>query len=461
MRTLFKNFSFVFFANLISMIESAVVALIVPKFIDQAGFGYWQLYIFYMFYVSVLQFGWLEGIYLNYAGKYYDEIDKRALRSQFQGIIYFQLLMAIIVFFIGLLISNENYSFVIQLIAFGIFINNVRLFFYYILQDTNQMGKFAFISTIGNIFNILVIVGLILMNVSNYRLLAIGDMVGRLASLLYAMSTCRELLWGRCESINKIFGKARIYIRSGMMLLVSNFSANLILGIARIGIQIEFGIVMFGEVSLAINISNILMNFIFAMSQVIFPVLKRSQLKQTDLYRNLSNIVSFAMIAGLLLYYPIIFVFKLWLPSYVGSISALAILFPICVYQGYFEMITNTFMKTMRMEKKLLFINAISVIICLIVTLVGVAFHSVNSILFGVIIVFAIRSILSEVFMKTKIGSIYYGNIVNEAIVITIFIMINMIFGWLLSMLLVSALVTLDIFINFKIIRRSIQFLRF
>ena len=56
---------FSLFAQLISLAVSFLLNLIVPKFIDEYQYSYWQTYMLYIAYVGILHFGLLDGIVLR------------------------------------------------------------------------------------------------------------------------------------------------------------------------------------------------------------------------------------------------------------------------------------------------------------------------------------------------------------------------------------------------------------
>ena len=70
-------------AQMISALVSFLLALIVPRFINELSYSYWQTYVLYVGYVGVLHFGLLDGLILRYSKYDYEELDKSRLRSQF------------------------------------------------------------------------------------------------------------------------------------------------------------------------------------------------------------------------------------------------------------------------------------------------------------------------------------------------------------------------------------------
>jgi O-antigen/teichoic acid export membrane protein len=74
-----KNISLSVLVQAISLIVSFVLNLIVPKFIDEYQYSYWQTFLLYAQYVGILHFGLLDGIVLRYSQYDYDELDKKVV----------------------------------------------------------------------------------------------------------------------------------------------------------------------------------------------------------------------------------------------------------------------------------------------------------------------------------------------------------------------------------------------
>lgn len=77
MNKIIKNFSYTLTSNIIAFLISALVTFIVPKVLGVENYSYFQLYLFYVSYTGFLHFGWADGIYLRYGGKYYEELDRK------------------------------------------------------------------------------------------------------------------------------------------------------------------------------------------------------------------------------------------------------------------------------------------------------------------------------------------------------------------------------------------------
>ena len=69
-----KGIIYVFVANLINLIISLAKGFILPKYLSIESYALIQTYLLYVSYVGLLHFGYLDGLYLKYGGRNFEEI---------------------------------------------------------------------------------------------------------------------------------------------------------------------------------------------------------------------------------------------------------------------------------------------------------------------------------------------------------------------------------------------------
>ena len=84
-------------AQIISLAVSFLLNLVIPKFIDEYAYSYWQMYVLYVGYVGVLHFGLLDGLVLRYGAYDYDELDRARIRSQFKFLLFTTAALALLI----------------------------------------------------------------------------------------------------------------------------------------------------------------------------------------------------------------------------------------------------------------------------------------------------------------------------------------------------------------------------
>ncbi|HFD1829677.1 TPA: lipopolysaccharide biosynthesis protein, partial [Enterococcus faecium] len=190
---------------------------------------------------------------------------------------------------------------------------------------------------------------------------------------LWGMYIIRDLLFKNIHLNNKIFGEIFENIRVGSSLMFSNIASMLISGIPRWFVERKWDVETFGKLSLTLNISNLFMVFMNAIGIVLFPILRRAnQNKLSQIYRNIRSVFVPFTYCLLIFFFPIKFILEIWLPEYSESMSYMGILFPMIVYEGRVSLLINTFLKTIRKEKSILYINLLTLVVSVTASILSI-----------------------------------------------------------------------------------------
>ena len=136
------------------------------------------------------------------------------------------------------------------------------------------------------------------------------------------------------------------------------------------------------------------------------------------------------VMGALIFYYPAKVVLSAWLPNYADSLTYMAILFPICVYEGKMALLVNTYLKTLRKERLMLNINLISLSLSVVLSFISAAiFNNLNFTVLSIVIVLVFRCVLGEVFVSKIIKISVSKDILLELIMTGVFI----ISGWYIN----------------------------
>ncbi|MCT3551754.1 lipopolysaccharide biosynthesis protein [Lentilactobacillus buchneri] len=425
--SLIRNFSYVISSNFISLAISSIAVLIVPKFLGVESYGYWQLYIFYTAYVGVLHLGWLDGIYLRFGGVKYGNLDKRLFNSQFVEFALMQFLIAFGIVIYGFQLTDQNRSFIIIMTAMAMIFVNLGQFCLYILQDTNRIRDYSFDTAIGRIIYFAIVLLLIFNGSRDFRLFIIADLIGRFIAMMYGFYLCKDIVFYKLSRFVWSFKETYKNFAIGINLLIANTANSLIIGIVRYGIQHYWGISIFGKISLTLNISNLLMTFVSAISLVLYPTLRRlDKDKVQNVYVGIRQTLTIILLTGLIAYYPVNYLLGLWLPKYADSLRYMALLFPMCVYSGKFQLLISTFMKILRYERDLLLVNVVSVAFSVIITIINVFFiKSLIFIMISIVFILWIQSNFGEYILGKRMDIKTMPGIWEETLVVVAFISLN------------------------------------
>jgi len=414
------------------MIISALVTLIIPKLIGVEEYGYWQLYIFYSSYVGFLHFGWNDGIYLRYGGKEYKELDKKLFSSQYFMLFLLQLSILLIIFsYSSIFVVDHNRVFILKMTAICMLVSNLRVMLLYILQGTNRIKEYAQITIIDRIFYISLIIILLVIGIREYKLMILADIIGKTISLLFAMYCCKDIVFRKISTFYFSFKEAFENINVGIKLMFANIASMLIIGTVRFGIERSWDVATFGKVSLTLSISNFLMLFINAIGIVMFPILRRTDEKKLpDIYSTMRDFLMIALLGVLIVYYPFKEILSAWLPKYADSLAYMAILFPMCIYEGKMSLLINTYLKTLRKEKMMLKVNLVTLTFSILITIITTAiFKNLDVAILSIVFLLAFRCILAEIYLSKILGISVTVDIVLELIMVAIFV----VSGWYIN----------------------------
>lgn len=406
MHQIFKNISFTLLSNVVCTIVSILVVFFVPKSVGVENYGYFQLYLFYINYTGFLHFGWADGVYLRYGGAYYKDLNKPMFATQFRLFIVMEFVFSVILcWWANSFVDVAEKQIVYTLIGFSMMLALPKTFLQYILQGTNRIKEYATLIMIERVVYGSLALLIVFAQKDSFSLIIGTDLTGKFVALLYAFYHCRDIVFGRIGSLREALADIVANISVGIKLMLANVACLLIIGIVRWSIEREWNVSVFGKISLTLSISNLMMIFIRSVSMVLLPTLRRTDAsKYASIYSSLKIGFLIATFGGLLIYYPLNTFLLYWLPDYADSLKYMAILFPLCIYEGKLSLLVETYLKTMRMEKKLLLSNIVTLVFSCVLTLIFVfILKNLTLTVLAILLIFAFRTFLGEFFLSQKL----------------------------------------------------------
>lgn len=438
-KKLLQKFSYSFIANIIGLSISLILIIIIPKIIGVTDYGYWQIYMFYLTYIAFFHFGHQDGIYLKYGGMDYINLDKKLFVSQFWLLCIFELFISVCFLCYGLyFVQDTNRSWIFSMIGVNIIIVLPTQLLQFVLQLTNRIEEYSkslILSRLSYGFAILLLVSL---GIRDYKLLVVADIFGKIAGLILCVFYCKEIVIGKSVGIRLGLKEAYDNVKVGINLLTAYIAGLLVIGIVRYGIEHTWDVATFGKVSLAMNISSILLSFITAISIIIFPIIKNIHLENLpQIYTKMEKTLVIPLIGMMVIFYPIKIFLALWLPKYAASLVFMGLLFPICFYEGKMSMLINTYLKALRKEKLLLKINLVTLILSLLSTIITILLlKSITMTVLSITIILACRCMLSEIMLSKILKIGLMRNMILELFMMTIFILCSWFIGNILGLLI-------------------------
>lgn len=458
-----RNISYSFTSNVLGFVIAALVTFFVPRFIGVESYGYFQLYVFYSSYIGFLHFGWADGLYLRYGGEYYDRLDRHVISGQFWAMFTFELIVSVLACLIGIhIVAEENKAIVIAMTASTIALVLPRTLLQYVLQCTNRIREYAITAIAEKTVYFVLIIICLLLSIQAFEWFIAADIAGKLVSLIITCIYCKRVVFCRPDNISGIWAETWANISVGIKLMLSNIASMLVIGIVRYAIEVHWDIATFGKVSLTLSVSNMLVVMINAVALVMYPVLRRTDAgKYAELYKKISASMMIPVLAVLILYFPMKEILSLWLPRYSDSLVYMAILFPLCVFESKNSMVMITFFKTMRKETTMLVINLVTVLCSIIAVAITVYYlDSLNLAVFSIVILVAIRNIISEVAITRVLEINNTRRILEELVLVTVFIVANWFVGGVAGIAIYTLCYCVYLYINRNDLKTFMQLIK-
>ena len=424
-KSVIKNISYSFSSNVLSLLLGILATLLFPKFLGVAGYGYYQLYIFYTGYTLITALGIADGVQLKNAGKEYNQLDFDEQSGLFWLSTVTQVsLYAVVLILCALFIGGADKRFAVSSAVIVGFIAHSRYYLYTLLQGVNRMKEYANIVVTERSFSIVISIIALLLGCKDFRLMVVFDVVGRVLSFLLAVMYCREIVFRRPFFDKSLLRKSLSYIFSGVMILFAVQTSSIVVGINRFGFERQWGIEEFGKISLAIALSNMALRCVNSISVVMFPTLRNVDgRKLPDLYKKFNAILMTAIFLLMCLFKPGCRLIALWLPQYADSLKYSILMLPICIYECKYSLLINTNLKTLNKEKIIGAVNAVSVVVSLLTAIISIAvLKSAELAIIGILVALSVRSMIGEWFIGKMFHINEWRNMIPEFALSILFI---------------------------------------
>lgn len=448
-----RNLSYSFIANIVSLFTSSLLILIVPAFIGINDYGYWQLYIFYTSFIAYMSLGLTDGAYLRYGGYEYSELQKPVYVSQYWFLVLFDSVVCLAIVLYFLFFSTDAAKTLVIFLACitGILIVP-RSLLTFMLQATNRIREYSIILIIERIMYFILTIILLIIGIENFEYIILADVFGKFCSLIYSYFVCKELVFGKFESVRNSFKEIYVNISVGSKLMFAYLANMLIIGIVRFFIEKNWSIETFGKVSFTLSISNMFLIFINSLGVMLFPALRRLSIENLpSIYKKIRTIIGLPLLGFLIIYFPIKEILVIWLPQYKESLDYMAFIFPMFIYESKMNLLINTYLKTLRKEKLMLAINLITVVITLIYTYVTVIIlDNLYLTILSIVILLGLRCVIAEIILSKLLNVKFKKDIIIESVITIIFIFTS----WYLSTF-IGFIIYLIIYLIYLIIKKN------
>lgn len=337
-------------SNILSLLAGILVGFLLPKIIGVTDYGYYKTFTLYASYVGLLHFGFIDGIYLKYGGKNYDELNKQAFRFYTLVLMVVEFVIALVGAVVGMLALSGELKFIFICLAVYLFSANLTSYFQFVSQITGRFNELSLRMVIQSALIALAIVALWLINrfadiAISYKIYTIIYVGINLTLTLWYVFTYRDITFGKQDRSSK--REIWEFIKLGFPLLVANLCSTLILNLDRQFVNVLFDTDTYAVYAFAYNMLALITTALSAISTVIYPTLRRtdeSTLKGT--YSHLIEMILIFVFACLIVYFPLCWFVNWFLPQYKDSLVIFRIILPGLAISSAITIIMHNYYKT-------------------------------------------------------------------------------------------------------------------
>ena len=420
-----KNIYYTLGANILTFLMGIVTGFIIPKFLGIEDFGYVKIFAFYVTYVGISHFGFLDGIYIKYGAYDYEDIPREKFRGYFRYLLGLQIIEAILM--IGLLSMmsiGQDRRFIIFFVAINMIIMNITTLFAFIHQFTKKFKIFS----INMILNKLIYVSgaliFIYFNLLGYKNFVVLQTIINLLILSIYIWVNKELVFGSAESIRKNLKEYIEITKNGFFIMVGNFMGVVILGLDKLFVDAFFTLEDFSMYSFSYTLISLFFILLNSLTTVIYPYLARMDSKDSSsIYNKIRIGLSILMSVVLVGYFFIKAIVINILPEYIASLEILIFLVPTIIYSSQINILIANYYKILKETKGYTKNNLMALVIGVFTNIIAYSFFkSVVAIAIATLISFMLWLLYSDRYFAKLINIKYKKATYLEITVIILFI---------------------------------------
>lgn len=444
-----RNIVRVTISNLATIIAGIIVGLIIPKVMPVDGYGYYKTFTLYVSYAGFFSLGIIDGVVLQFGGYNYDELDQKKFRSIFKWYLLVHLISDAVLIILAIFNRNNEYGFLLFMIALYITFNNLVGYFQQISQITQRFKEYSVAKMIQSLLK--VVGGLIMMAVYylTKELVDYRIYVALLTSGLAVVSIgyfyiYKRIVFGEADTLATTRPTILFLSSTGFPLMFANLCATLILTLDRQFVNILFPTTEYAIYAFAYNLLSLITVATSAISTVLYPVLKRTT--EDTLKENYSNLISTILIfvfGALISYFPLCAFIEWFLPKYADSLIIFRVIFPGLAISSAVTVVMHNYYKTLGDNLK--YFKKSVLILVVSATANGIAyliFKTTVSISVASIVTMFIWYIYIEQYFVTNYKYSRWRNLIYLIVAMSIFYLATIIDNWIISGLLYCVLYT-------------------
>jgi len=391
-------------SNIVMLISNIVLGLVLPIYLTVADYGEYRLFLFYVGYIGVLHFGFIDTIYLKYGGKNKEDIDKQLLKKEHRVFWMYQLTIS----FVFLLVALVSYNYIMLLISLIIVPLNLGSFHKLFYQATGQFRKYSYLNILLTSLNLIFVFILLVNKIQDALSYILITVLVHIIILIIL-----EIDFYRFSKGVGANGEVNIlkYIKVGIFVLLGNIFSLLITSIGRWIVQFHFSIEEFAYYSFSIVLMNLILLIINSIGLTFYNYIAKNENRDMLILVKNILIVLGAYAGGS--YFFLDLIVRLLIPKYDVALSLIAISYISFPYLMIINVILINLYKARKNEKRyfkvILIIFLLSVILNILALMIFNSMESIACATLVTIIVWYFYSIEKDFrFLRSSLNEIVF-----------------------------------------------------
>ncbi len=424
-----KNIFFVALSNIITLLAGVLVGFVVPKMMSIEDHGYYRIFTLYFGYVGLFHLGFVDGIYLYFAGEKYDKLNREKFRLFSRFLFVFQSIVLLIVVGISMFFMGSEYMPILLFIGISLLANNLTTYYQMISQITYRFKELSIINSLKSILTIVSVLVLFLIykftdvGLINYQIYVIIFLGIQYLLTIFYVIAYRDITFGKSEKFKENRDEILGFFKLGFPLLLANFVSVLLLNIDRQFVSIWFTTEEYSMYAFAYNLLSLVTTTIGAIATVLYPSLKtkkKNELKKS--YHSINAVIMSIVTIGLMGYFPLSFIVEWILPKYVDSLTFYKIVSPGLLYSSSVTIILANYYKSINKVRTFFIISLGALVLSIIADIVVYyTIGTMESISYASVGVLFIYYIVAEIIMTKKLNIINFKNLIYSILIVTFF----------------------------------------
>lgn len=383
----------------------AVLLLVLPKFVDVSTFGYVQLYLFYVTYLSYVTLGISDGLFIRFSGIPLHEIPSEVVSGHFRVLAAaLACLVPCAVALIGTLVRGPQ-AVVLSVALLSTSIYLLRSLLTFVYQAAGDAQPFARSTLMERALWVLTATLLLAAGYRQLELFLWTDFLARLCGLLWCIRTAWPLLKTRASDWREAVREVQQSLRVGLFVSVAAIATVLVPAVGRFAAERGFGIEVFAELSLAFSLQSIVLSVIGPIGLVVLPSLKRQKQAMPSVYERSASSVGVLLLSSVTLYFPLALAMNYWLPEFTLLPTLLALIFPMIVFESRTRILAIPFMQALHLERALMGVNVASLAVGCAMSFAAVrVLDDVTALALSLLLVVALRGLTLEKLVEQQLS---------------------------------------------------------